>query len=187
MAVPCHLFEHTNATYHPLGILDRRLVNRLWKMYGLDFPSSVFLTIGDADTLWHPQFSVPSLSNFAFDRRQATVVSGVVRIGEPREQYFGSHHAHSSYTMSFTWACHRLGHGRAATMIWTSSPLFRLTPLTAATVDVWAGILTLSPRTTVCFASAITLQWRTVLRLQLRATAVQPPNRKQSSVPSSSQ
>ena len=27
MAVPCHLFEHTIATYHPLGILDRRLVN----------------------------------------------------------------------------------------------------------------------------------------------------------------
>ena len=28
-------------------------------MYGLDFPGSVFLTVGDADTLWHPQFSVP--------------------------------------------------------------------------------------------------------------------------------
>ena len=27
MEVPCHLFEHTIATYHPLGILDSRLAN----------------------------------------------------------------------------------------------------------------------------------------------------------------
>ena len=50
-----------------------------------------------------------------------------------------------------------------------------------------AAIPTSSPRTTTCLASAITLQWRSVLRLQLRATAVQPSNRKQNSVPSSSQ
>ena len=38
MAVPCHLFEHTIATYHPLGILYRRLVNHPTPV---DFPEAL--------------------------------------------------------------------------------------------------------------------------------------------------
>ena len=39
---------------------------------------------------------MPSLSNFAFDRRQSTVFE-LTSLGD---QYFGSQHAYSSYTMS---------------------------------------------------------------------------------------
>ena len=49
-------------------------------------------------------FSVPSLSNFAFDPVQCTVVprdgTKMFDLARLVDQYFGSHHACSSYTLS---------------------------------------------------------------------------------------
>ena len=47
-------------------------------MYGLDFPGSVFLTIGDADTLWHPQFSVPK--SLHLQRRELSYLPSAGRV-----------------------------------------------------------------------------------------------------------
>ena len=66
MAVTCHLFEDMMATYHPPGEVAEQSSNtqcafrQFWKKYCVDLHqrdfSSVFITVGDADTLQHPQF-----------------------------------------------------------------------------------------------------------------------------------
>ena len=65
--------EVAGKSSHTSGPSDSSGRNKVW-----NFTRSVFMTVGIAGTLWHPQFfSVLSLSNFAFERRQSTVVPGV--------------------------------------------------------------------------------------------------------------
>ena len=69
MAVSGHLFEDIMATFHPPGITGevackssktQWAFRQLWKKYGVELHQldlgSVFPTVGDPDTLWHPQF-----------------------------------------------------------------------------------------------------------------------------------
>ena len=86
----------------------------------MDFAGSVFMTVGDAKTPWHPQFF--SAATFESQRltQDCTTIDpshGLrhcdVRIGQPREPHFGSHHTNSSFSMSFTLECRRLGQGWA--------------------------------------------------------------------------
>ena len=57
--------------------------------------NSVFMTVGDADTLVHPNFFDPVL----FESQVASLVN----------LYFGSHHAYSLYVRPLNLACYRLG------------------------------------------------------------------------------
>ena len=150
MAATGHLFEDMMATYHPPGIAGevagkssntQWAFRQLWKKYGVELHerdlSSVFMTVGDADTLWHPQFfsavtfesqrlteeerswsiwqpPVLPLRNFNTVPRLTRVTAyGTVmfELASLVNQYFGSHLAYSSYTMPLTLACHRLVQG----------------------------------------------------------------------------
>ena len=51
MATTGHLFEEMKATYRSLGIAGKVAGKFHW-----DDLSSVYMTVGDADTFWHPQF-----------------------------------------------------------------------------------------------------------------------------------
>ena len=75
--------------YHPLGILDRRLIQHLWALQVQTLPA-VFMTVGNAFTSWHPQFfSAATLECKRFTKDSATADTsdgrrhGDVRIGEP--------------------------------------------------------------------------------------------------------
>ena len=104
-----------------------------------DFTSSVFMTVGVADTLWHPQFF--QCLHFRISRlTEDSVTARNVRIGEPRGPVLqSSTRLLFVHQVALTQACHCLGQCWAATMIWTSRPVFRLTLLTAAMVDVGPG------------------------------------------------
>ena len=76
------------------------------------------MTVGDAHTPWHPQFF--SVATFESQRltQDGTTIDRVTAYGTVTfelanvvVQYCKSQHASSSYTISFTLACHRLVQG----------------------------------------------------------------------------
>ena len=63
MATTGHLLEEMMATYHPLGTAGKVAGKFHW-----DDLSSVYMTVGDADTFWHPQF----FSTVIFESQRST-------------------------------------------------------------------------------------------------------------------
>ena len=54
---PPRFAEEVDCTFtqHPVGLSDSSGRNVVWNFTSADI-SSVFMTVGDADTFWHPQF-----------------------------------------------------------------------------------------------------------------------------------
>jgi len=142
-----HLFADIIAAYHPENLAGEiagkssntqwgyRTALQQWGMYlsRLD-PSQVLLTVGDADTLWHPQFfsalACEALSLTADERAWSiwqppilllrnlfscpgpTRVSGYATIlfelAGLANQYFGTHFCYSAYSLSLAMASHPL-------------------------------------------------------------------------------
>ena len=136
------------ATYHPPGVagkVARKSSHTSWPSDSTgrnkvrDFTSSVFMTVGVADTLWHPQFF--RCLHFRISRlTEDSVTARNVRIGEPRGPVLrSSTRLLFVHQVALTQACHCLGQFRAANMIRTSRTVFRLTALNAAIIDVRRG------------------------------------------------
>lgn len=145
-----HLFAGIMAAYHPEGVpgeIAGKSSNTQWayrsalQHWGMLMsqhdPSQVLLTVGDADTLWHPQFfsalACEALSLTAAERAWAiwqppvlllrnlfsvpgpTRVSGYATIlfelAGLANQYFGTHFCYSAYSLSLALASHPLVSG----------------------------------------------------------------------------
>ena len=113
--------------------------------------SSVFVTVGDADTPWHPQFfTAVTFESLRLTENGATVDPsdgprhGDVRIGEPREPVFRF-----------------------------SSRLRLVHHVACPGMSLLCAGLGFPHETTICSVSAISQQCGTVLMLQHRAIAVQ--------------
>jgi hypothetical protein len=151
-----HLFSDIIAAYHPAGLsgeIAGKSSNTQWayraalQRWRLDLASydasKVFLTVGDADTLWHPQFfsalSCEGLALSESDRawsiwqppvlllRNLFAVPGPTRVSGYAtvlfelaglaNQYFGTHFCYSAYSMSLALASHALVNGWDADVI----------------------------------------------------------------------
>ena len=84
----------------------------------MDFAGSVFMTVGDACAPWHPQFfSVATFESQRLTQDGTTIDPGhglrhcEFELATPWSSTAKTQHASSSYTISFTLACHRLGQG----------------------------------------------------------------------------
>jgi hypothetical protein len=145
-----HLFAGMMAAYHPVGLAGEiagKSSNTQWayraalQQWGMSLSrldaSQVLLTVGDADTLWHPQF----FSALACEAMSLTVTERSWSIWQPpvlllrnlfsvpgptrvsgyatilfelaglANQYFGTHFCYSAYTMSLAMASHHLVSG----------------------------------------------------------------------------
>jgi len=142
-----HLFADIKAAYHPenvSGEIAGKSSNTQWayrcalqhwgmKLSHLD-ASQVLITVGDADTLWHPQFfsalACEALSLTAAERAWSiwqppvlllrnlfscpgpTRVSGYATIlfelAGLTNQFFGTHFCYSAYSLTLAMASHRL-------------------------------------------------------------------------------
>jgi hypothetical protein len=151
-----HLFSDIMAAYHPpnlSGELAGKSSNTQWayraalqhwrlELANVD-ASKVFLTVGDADTLWHPQFfsalTCDGLSLSATERgwsiwqppilllRNLFSVPGPTRVSGYAtilfelaglaNQYLGTHFCYSAYSMSLALASHALVNGWDADVI----------------------------------------------------------------------
>lgn len=145
-----HLFAGMMVAYHPEGLPEEiagkssnthwayRAALQHWNMHlsRLD-PSQVILTVGDADTLWHPQF----FSALAYEASSLTAVERAWSIWQPpvlllrnlfsvpgptrvsgygtilfelaglANQFFGTHFCYSAYSLTLAMASHPLVSG----------------------------------------------------------------------------
>jgi hypothetical protein len=145
-----HLFAGVMAAYHPVGMAGEiagKSSNTQWayraalQQWGTHLsrldPTQVILTVGDADTLWHPQF----FSGLAYEALSLTAVERAWSIWQPpvlllrnlfsvpgptrvsaygtilfelaglSNQIFGTHFSYSAYSLTLALASHHLVNG----------------------------------------------------------------------------
>ena len=99
---PEHSRQKVSVSRRP-GMLERRLANQpatvqLWKKYSADSTTSVFTTVGDAGTPWHPQFF--RAVYFESERWTEDGLRHIFGPGSLLNQHFCSHHSYSSHALA---------------------------------------------------------------------------------------